>query len=341
MWLRTAIVAALAPLLLAASFAPTSFPPSMEKLIAAAAPLTAEERQTLLSGAPVGKLLADADAGKEVAVFGAVWMAASISDYVRRLKDIEHFESGSGIRITKRISDPPRLDDFDRLEIPEDDFADLRNCRVGACELKLSEASLLKLRSQIDWNKPTAKADAEKLMRRVALEYVTGYREGGNARLAVYRDTNRPTFVAKEFESMVQHLPGLATMPDLRDYLLKYPAVGLANSSDFFYWQEAAFGLKPTVRINHVVIQDRPGETVIASKMLYASHYFWTALERRVLVPDPARGKGFWLMLLNRSRSDGLSGLVGRVIRGRVRNEALRGTIALLEIEKSALESAR
>jgi len=341
MWLRTAIAAGLAPLLLAPGFAPTSFPPSMEKLIAAAAPLTVEERQTLLSGAPIGKLVEDAEPGKEVAVFGAAWIAASQSAYVRWIKDIEHFENGGGFRITKRISDPPRLEDFDRLEIPPDDFADLKTCRVGACELKLSEASLLKLRSQIDWNKPTAKADAEKLMRRVALEYVTGYREGGNARLAVYRDSDRPMFVAKEFEAMIQHLPGLATMPDLRDYLLKYPAVGLANSTDFLYWQEAAFGLKPTVRINHVIIQDRPGETVIASKMLYASHYFWTALERRVLVPDPARGNGFWLMVLNRSRSDGLSGFVGRMIRGRVRSEALQGTISLLKVEKAAIESAR
>jgi hypothetical protein len=130
-------------------------------------------------------------------------------------------------------------------------------------------------------------------------------------------------------------------MPDLRDYLLRYPAVTLANSTDFLYWQEASFGLKPTIRINHVVIQDRPGETVIASKMLYASHYFWTALERRMLVPDPSRGKGFWLMTLNRSRSDGLSGFVGRVVRSRVRSEALRGTIALLTVEKNAIESAR
>jgi len=40
----------------------------------------------------------------------------------------------------------------------------------------------------------------------------------------------------------------------------------------------------------------RPGRTVVASKMLYASHYFWTALELRVLLADPARGAGFWFV---------------------------------------------
>lgn len=339
MLLRLAIAVSLSPLLLTAGSAAPGFPPSMERFIAAAAPLTPAERQMLLAGKPVGKLLEDADPGKEVAVFGAVWMSGAPSDYIRWLKDIEHFESGEAFRITKRISDPPRLEDFDRMDIPDDDFSDLRTCKVGDCSLKLSETSLVKLRSQIDWNKPTAKADVEKLLRRAAFEYVSGYREGGNDRLAVYRDSEHPKFVAQEFRSMVGHLPGLATMPDLRDYLLKYPAVMLPNSSNFLYWQEAAFGLKPTVRITHVVIQDRPGETVIASKMLYASHYFWTALERRVVTPDPSRGKGFWLMTLNRSRSDGLSGFTGRIIRGRVRSEALKGTIALLQVEKAALES--
>ena len=76
---------------------------------------------------------------------------------------------------------------------------------------------------------------------------------------------------------------------------------------------------------NHLVIQDRPGKTVIASKMLYASHYFWTALEERVLQTDPARGSGFWFVTVSRSRSDGLKGFIGRFVRGRVRSEVQRG----------------
>jgi hypothetical protein len=87
------------------------------------------------------------------------------------------------------------------------------------------------------------------------------------------------------------------------------------------------------------VIQDRPGSTVIASKMLYASHYFWTALELRVLVPDPSRGRGFWFVTISRSRSDGLTGFVGRLIRGRVRKEAAKGTLAALNATKAGLET--
>ena len=72
--------------------------------------------------------------------------------------------------------------------------------------------------------------------------------------------------------------------------------------------------------------------------MLYASHYFWTALELRALVSDPSRGPGFWFVTVNRSRSDGLSGLTGTVLRGRVENEVLEGSMAGLQTTKKMLE---
>ena len=112
-------------------------------------------------------------------------------------------------------------------------------------------------------------------------------------------------------------------LPDLKKYLLDYPKMRLPNAESFLYWQSVKFGLKPTIRISHVVIDDRPGVTAIASKLLYASHYFWTALDVRVLIEDPARGPGFWFVNISRSRSDGLSGFVGKMIRGKVQGLSL------------------
>jgi hypothetical protein len=144
---------------------------------------------------------------------------------------------------------------------------------------------------------------------------VTGYIEGGNAKLAVYRDADRPTFVAAEFKAMTDRMPSLTEyLPDIKDYLLRFPNATLPSTRSFLYWQNAKFGLKPTLRINHLAIVQEPTHVVVASKMLYASHYFWTALELRVLVPDPTRGEGFWFFTVNQSRSDGLSGFIGRLI---------------------------
>jgi hypothetical protein len=299
---------------------------------------TAAERKALLSGRPVTKLL-PSDESKEVFVFGAIWIEASPAEYVRRVKNIEDFEKGDAFRITKKISDPATLEDFAQLELPEDDVKDLRHCKPGDCDVKLSAKGLNAFRTQVRWGSSMEKSDADAAFRHLALEYVDGYREGGNARLAVYRDADDPVFVANEFRSMIERAPSLVRMPDLLQYLLEYPSAPLSGSSDFLYWQEARFGLKPTIRINHLIIQDRPDQTVIASKMLYASHYFWTALEERVLQSDPARGSGFWFVTVSRSRSDGLKGFIGRLVRGRVRSEARNGTEAVLKLTKASLEA--
>jgi hypothetical protein len=300
--------------------------------------LTADQRAQLSSGTPVTKLL-ESDPSKEVVVFGGVWIKASIAGYLAAVRDIERFESGGGFRITKKISSPPRLEDFAQLTIPDDDANDLRTCRVDRCELQLSKDGIERMRREIDWTKPDARDRVNRMAREMALTYVKEYLEGGNQRLAVYRDADRPTFVANEFASMIERLPSIAEfLPEVQRYLLEFPKASLAGSESFVYWQEAIFGLKPTIRINHLTMAEEPSGAVVVSKMLYATHYFWTALELRVLVRDPSRPDGFWLITESRSRSNGLSGFVGRIIRGKVRGEAEQGTATALQATRERLE---
>ena len=127
----------------------------------------------------------------------------------------------------------------------------------------------------------------------------------------------------------------------MRQYLLEYPKPASQPTTSFIYWQEAEFGLKPTIRLSHVAIQEDKDATIVASKQLYSSHYFWTALELRALVPDPSRGTGFWFVNVNRSRSDGLSGFVGRIISGKVREGARKGIESALIAAKKTLEARR
>ena len=141
---------------------------------------------------------------------------------------------------------------------------------------------------------------------------------------------------------MVAQMPELTTyMPNIGRYLLDYPRVTIPDATSFLYWQETEFGLRPTIRISHLMIRETPEDTVVASKMLYASHYFWTGLEVRALVPDPSRGPGFWFVTVSRSRSDGLSGLTGLFVRSRCRSELQNGALAALRSTKQRLENAR
>ncbi|MEO8679552.1 MAG: hypothetical protein ABI665_10930 [Vicinamibacterales bacterium] len=315
-----------------------ALPPRLDTYFTKVLRLTADERKLLLAGSPIARNL-DADATKEVAVFGAIWIAAPIARYVAAMQDIEHFETGGGFRATKKISEPARIQDFAQLVLPDDDIQDLKDCEVGDCNLKASAAAIGRLRKSVDFTRPDAKAQVERTVRQMAVEFVDAYREGGNRELAVYRDRSNPTFVANEFRELVTGMPELSEyLPDMRQYLLEYPKPAVHPTTAFMYWQEAAFGLKPTIRISHVAIQEYPDATIVASKQIYSSHYFWTALELRALVPDPARGAGFWFVSVNRSRSDGLSGFVGKVIRGRVREGARKGIESALAATKSAIE---
>jgi hypothetical protein len=330
-----------------AAFVPTNepresaaapFPQRLESYLTRVVKLTEDERKRLTDGAPIAKLL-EADGSKEVSVFGAIFVNAPAHRYVEAVKNIEQFEQGGGFKITKRIGGPPQPQDFADLHLPKEDVEDLRTCRMGDCEVKLGEQAIERFRSAVDWNGSNTTASADRIMQDLALHYVTGYLEAGNKRLAVYRDQSRPTFVEQEFRDMIDRMPELTTyMPEVRRYLLEFPNWRMPEATSFLYWQETEFGLKPTIRISHIVIRERPDDTVVASKMLYATHYFWTGLELRVLLPDPSQGSGFWLITVNRSRSDGLSGFTGAIIRGRVQREVQEGTLAALRSTKETLE---
>ncbi len=301
---------------------------------------TDEEFQKLEKGEAVARIL-ETSLDREVAVFGVVWIKAPKDLYLDEYRDIEKFEADVSLQI-REISNPPELADFESMVFPKGDLEDLRKCEVGKCDIKLAELSLGRIEDQVDWSASNAFENVSKLLRRRAYEYMVEYDSGGNQALAVYRDKKRPTFVAEEFEGLLENTPALPLFfPELHRYLLEYPKAELEGAEDFYYWAKNDFGLKETVRLNHVTIYRPPNQedrAVIASKQLYSSHYFHTALELRVLLEESDRPGGFYLMSLSRSRSDGLTGFTGRFVRGRVKARARDGIEAVLKYTKKTME---
>ena len=88
-----------------------------------------------------------------------------------------------------------------------------------------------------------------------------------------------------------------------------------------FYWDNVKFGLKPTLRIVHVLTMhgDNPQQPayVIAEKQLYSSHYFETALDLTFCIrgSDNPKEKGFYLIKAMGSEQAGLTGFEGSIIR--------------------------
>ncbi len=283
----------------------------------------------------------------EVAVFGIVWINGSIDTFIKWQKDIERFEAGDAVLAIKKISEPPALSDFDTLAFPEDDLDALHKCEIGDCAVKTGAEGLVRLQRDVDWSAPDAHDQADRLIRQLVLEHTREYLRAGDEGLGEYRDKKRPLFLEEEFDGLLKNSPYLVEyLPEFNRYLDDYPNAELPGAEDFFYWSKVKFGLKPTVRLNHVVIYpfEREGRksVVIGSKMLYASHYFHTALELKVLVRDSTKpaAKGFYLVSLNRSRSDGLTGLFGGIVRSKAQSEAQKGLAAALGSAREALEEA-
>jgi hypothetical protein len=313
-------------------------PPKLQGYLTKVGHFTGADINSLLKGNAVARLL-DADTAQEVSAFGAVWINASPKRYIDALNDIETLERGGKFLMTKRISSPPRIEDFAPLHLPDEDIEALRHCEVGRCDVKLSGPALKQLRTTVDWSSPNAAAVARALVRRNAFDLVNAYLEGGNERLGIYLDTPDPMAVSAEIASMVNGMPEVAEYaPSLQRYLMEFPKGAVPGDQSFLYWQMVNFGLKPTLRINHVVIRPTTESVAIAIKMLYASHYFWAALDVRLLVPDPGRGPGFWLITHGRSRSDGLTGFKGWFVRRRVRSGAYEGSLEILRVTKARLE---
>ena len=310
--------------------------PTGERLLTDRMAFSAADVRELEQGSAVMYSL-DTPVREEVAHVGAVYVDAPAEQVVERFRDIERFERGPGIPQIGRFSDPPRIEDLQSLTLPPEDVADLAECRPGKCEVQLSAEAMNRFRNEVDWSSAQAARQADEVAREMILELVHAYRAEGNAALGSYVDDDEPLPVAERFRALlVSRDPLPVPVPALLAYLDDYPR-GLPDGADeFFYWTVVAFGLKPTIRVNHVTIQPlsaRPSSGVayaIAIKQLYASHYFHTTLELRFLL-DRAGGSGrpgAALVSITRSRNDGMTGFRGWFLRSIIRRrsrDAVRG----------------
>lgn len=312
--------------------------------------LTAQQRAEIDAGRPVAKVLAWGGPS-EIFVFGAVHVNGSPAAYLQLARNISRLAALPGYLGIGELGRDLPAEELSGLTLEPDDIKALKGCREGACDVQLPTESIRAFHDGVDWSKPDAAKQANELARRMMLDLIRAYRNGGNAALGAYRDTEHPTRVADQFETLVSRAAALPdVLPDLRQYLLHYPAADLPAADSFFYWEKVNFGLKPTLRVNHAVIYStgvtRAPVSVVAIKQLYASHYFHTALDVSVCVPDeqPSGRGGFYLLTLKGSEQNGLTGLKGSVLRKIVVDKtrsSLAGALASLkaDIERAAAQN--
>jgi hypothetical protein len=268
-------------------------------------------------GQAVAKIL-DSPKPSQVFVFGAVSINAQPSAYIRLASNLEKLKSLPGYLAVQRFSSPPLLSDLSGFEIDADDVDELKKCKPADCDVQLPAEKIQEFRTRIDWSSPNAGTQVNHLIKDMALKALLAYQQGGNAALGIYEDKDVPTRVSEQFHSLLARSNVLPEkFPALHSYLLSYPKGSLPDSSSTFYWEKVNFGLKPTLRVNQQITARMATEhglvDVVATKQLYASHYFQAALELYFCLPQSP--SGFYLITVKGSEQDGLTGVKGRIIK--------------------------
>jgi hypothetical protein len=284
---------------------------------------------TIAGGAAVAHSLPRADRD-EAGAIGVVRINLSPDAFLARFRDIVAFERGGGVDAVGRFSTPAVVADLDGFVLPAEDALDLHDCELDDCDVNLSAAQIERFRA-VDGRGPGGRARLTAVARQALAEYVADYQRRGNEALVVYRD-REPAFPLREASARLlrQSTELQRGAPAIAGYLERYPAVPLpAGAEEFFYWSVMSFGMKPITRANHVVLMpvatDGLAGFVAASRTIYASHYFRDGLEVKHVIPASPERTAFYLLSVNRSHSESLTGVKGLLLGGKIRSSARSG----------------
>lgn len=329
-------------------------------IAAAAAPLTAQQparlSQFLRQGVGLDATqLAAVDRGeavvksleaqnpRDVAVFGIIATSASRDAFVRAVKD---FRSSLATPTRVRfgiLSDPAIPADVAALVIDAKDAEDAKKCKPGDCTFKLAGAEMEKIKSEVDWSAKDMQAQLSAYAQRRLIFYVTDYRARGDSALVVYDDRGGVN-ASTAFGALLAESPYVFQYaPKIASYFKNFPHEKLEGATEAMFWSEDQLPrLRRTLSVNHVVVYSPPdvAMTLVATKQIYAKHYFEAAFDlMSVIDRDPAnKAAGSYIIVLRRYRFDNLpsGGLLN--IKGRVLNSLREKMVVDLQREKTRAE---
>lgn len=262
------------------------------------------------SGGVVAKVLPDFRKG-EVAVVGVVRIPVPLDFFLGQFRHIDTFKKGPAVLSVGEFATPPAEENLSKLTLDSKEIDALGTCRPARCSLKLSAAMMDRLRSQAATLGRGPKLENE--FRAALLDYVSSYVAKGTPAMIAYNDTEPPIESSREFLDLLgefgwleQYAPGLLE-------ILRGPFQTTRPEIDqFLYWSKESFGLKPVVSVTHVLIlkitiAGSPW-AFIASKQIYADHYFESSLGLTVLSQDSAdpANTATSVAYFNRTMTDGL-----------------------------------
>jgi hypothetical protein len=285
---------------------------------------------------PVVRLVPATDK-REVAVTGLVNTNASAEEFLRSYRDSMMRKSNSAILELGNFGREPALADLDGLTLEPGDIDDLKECVVGDCQIKLSAPMIARFQKEIDWTAPDYQIRVTNLFKEMLVAYIKDYRARGETALIEYSDKQDRINLAAEHRA-------LTSASGYINGFLAGPNSGLQLLEETLVWSKIKFGLKPVISVNQISIYKRNSDAgpqvLVASKQIYANHYFNAFLALTAFVNVPGTTNGSYLVYENRSRADGLEGPFGKIKRGVVEKKALEGLRGIIAQSKASLEGS-
>ena len=309
--------------------------------------LSQEQIADIRNGQAVAKNL-ESRVPDEIFVFGAIYINADLEKYVSFAADIDRLRKLSEFLAIGTFSSPPQLSDLKGFTFDSDDVAALKKCKPGDCDVQVPARGMERVRKTVNWSAPDRDEQVNQLLQNAAVQLMVAYQQKGNQVLGEYNDKKHPTVVPGQFKYILSYAKALPQyLPSLASYLINYPNGKPANVTDTFQWAKVKFGLKPTLRVTHIVTMrgngpDEPA-VAIAEKQLYSSHYFETALDLTFCVRDdrdPPK-PGFFLIKAMGSEQAGLTGFKGSIVRRVAVDRSVSSLEKSLAVIKTTLESEK
>jgi hypothetical protein len=319
----------------------SDLPDALRVMLAKYMRFTRQDLHAVQRGEVVKKAL-DTRSRTELAFFGITYVNAPPSLLIQRFQDIETFKKGEAVLKVKKMSDPPSLQDFKDMTLEKTDLKELRKCKPGKCDMKLSTKMIDRIHQEIKWGEEGHDKKATELFQLMLFEYVQDYLSRGNAALIDYFDQKKPVSLSQEFKSIVQGSSYIREkLPEFYRLLIDYPQQPLPETEHFLYWSKETLKFRPVITITHVTIyRSSPKEAFIASKQIYANHYVTGSLALTGMISqnDDPDQNGFYLFYLNRTRTDMLGGLLSGLKRSLARSRSTAALDENLTLIKERLE---
>jgi hypothetical protein len=297
--------------------------------------ITAEDRRRLDRGEPLIRVLPGTDS--ELAIFGGVAIRVDGARLIAWEREIAALKQNARVLSIGRFSNPPRLDDLQKLVLDNDEMKDVGQCRPGDCALKLALEDIGKLKQAMAGPPP----GAQETFRRIVLERVQRYLSGGHSALPAAVDRDKPT--APVFAAFLQRSPFLVNhLPAFVTYLRSYPDAPDPDVESFTYWSKEKFGGRPVISATQVSMlrghDDGAPDALVVGLQIFTTHYTNGSFSVTAIVRGGPASPNY-LLYLNRSDTDVLGGALGGVKRLLIERHVKSEAAEVLQEWRRRLES--